>query len=233
MREGLTLVVGGRKLADRLMLADDAPRLVRLRARSAPPTTSGIERLIQTHGLGPRLTLLAHRLVPSSTFMREWCPLARRGMPGLALAYLWRPFWLMWKLPRGAAVWAGAVAPRERRARIPAFLAGGRWALGAWWRCRAQLRRGGLNSVEISMPPSERAGARNGVERVLSRVHASCLERSLVRQCWHAAHGRPRDVVIGVRGTAPNFEAHAWLDGDSEGAEAFTEITRWPAPPRR
>jgi hypothetical protein len=102
----------------------------------------------------------------------------------------------------------------------------------AWWRCRTQLRRGGLNAVALPTPPSDRAGARNGVERVLHGVHATCLERSLVRQCWHAAHGRPREVVIGVRGTRANFEAHAWLDGDPESLEEFTELKRWPPPPR-
>jgi hypothetical protein len=116
----------------------------------------------------------------------------------------------------------------SRRARIPAFVAGGWWALRAWPRCRAQLRRGGLDAVELPVPPPDRPGAQNGVRRVLGYVPASCLERALVRQRWHAAHGQPRDVVIGVRGPAADFGAHAWLEGDPGGPGEFTELTRWP-----
>ncbi len=42
MNEGLKLVAGGRELADRLALADDASRTARLRARSAPITSRGL-----------------------------------------------------------------------------------------------------------------------------------------------------------------------------------------------
>lgn len=231
MREGLSLVEGGRELADAFGLADDASRFVRLRARGAPTTASGIERLILARGVRSRLALLASKLAPSPAFLREWSPLARRGRPGLMVAYLRRPLWLAWNLPRGFAAWCEAALPHDRRRRIPAFLAGGRWALRAWWRCRRQLRRGGLQAVTLPEPPAERPGARNGVERVLRGVHATCLEASLVRQRWHAAHGRPRDVVIGVQGTRERFRAHAWLDGDPDGVEEFTELKRW-APPQ-
>jgi hypothetical protein len=36
-----------------------------------------------------------------------------------------------------------------------------------------------------------------------------------VLQRWRAAHGEPRDVVVGVRGTAAAFGAHAWLDDEA------------------
>jgi len=66
------------------------------------------------------------------------------------------------------------------------------------------------------------------VAAVLARRPASCLERALVLQRWDAAHGRPRDVVIGVTSPA-DFSAHAWLDGDPAGAGPFQELLRLPA----
>jgi hypothetical protein len=46
---------------------------------------------------------VASELAPSGDFMRDSSALARRGALGLVAAYLWRPFLLAWKLPRGAA----------------------------------------------------------------------------------------------------------------------------------
>ncbi len=54
--------------------------------------------------------------------------------------------------------------------------------------------------------------------------NASCLERSLLRQAWLRGRGTVRDVVIGVR-SKDGFEAHAWLDGDADGAD-YAEIHR-------
>jgi glycosyltransferase involved in cell wall biosynthesis len=228
MREGLKLVDGGPEFADALGLADDATRLVRLQARTPPPTSSGIERLLATRGWRGRIALLASRFFPSPSFMRQWKGLARSGPAGLALAYLWRPLWLLWHAPRGLAAWVAAALPRERRARVPAFLAGARWGLRAWWRCRRQLRRGGLQAVALSDPPADLPGAVNGVRRALDGVHASCLQRSLVLQHWESSHGNGRDVIIGVRGGTSKFGAHAWLDGEPQEPGVFTELKRWP-----
>lgn len=47
----------------------------------------------------------------------------------------------------------------------------------------------------------------------LRRWRESCLVNAIVLQAWEAAHGRRRDLVVGV--TGPNgFRAHAWLEGD-------------------
>jgi hypothetical protein len=230
MREGLRLVPGGIELADRLALADDAPRSVRLRVRAAPIASVAIEQLIATRGARARLTLLARKLMPSPAFMRLSRPVARRGRSGLALAYLWRALRLMANLPRGSVTWLGVALPAPRRARIPALLRGACWALRAWLCCRVQLRRGGLRAVRLPSSPSDRPGAQSGVHRALAHLPASCLERSLIRQRWHAARGRPLDVVIGVRGPAAKFGAHAWLDGDRPDPEAFHELARWPPP---
>ncbi len=62
---------------------------------------------------------------------------------------------------------------------------------------------------------------------VLRRERYTCLERALVRQAWHAAHGDRRDVIIGVQAPSAGFAAHAWLDGDaSSQTEAFAELAR-------
>jgi Transglutaminase-like superfamily len=47
----------------------------------------------------------------------------------------------------------------------------------------------------------------------LSRMRESCLVNAIVVQAWDSAHGRRRDLVVGVTGP-DGFRAHAWLDGD-------------------
>ena len=48
----------------------------------------------------------------------------------------------------------------------------------------------------------------------LRRWHESCLVNAIVLQAWEAAHGRRRDLVVGITGP-DGFSAHAWLQGDS------------------
>jgi hypothetical protein len=102
----------------------------------------------------------------------------------------------------------------------------------AWWtaralrRARTDLRDGALREVALPAPPRVPADAEHGVRAVLRLPGHSCLERSLVRQRWLAAHDDPRDVVIGTTGPA-DFQAHAWLDGDDDGAR-FVELSRLP-----
>jgi hypothetical protein len=57
------------------------------------------------------------------------------------------------------------------------------------------------------------ADAERGVKAALRRSGASCLVSALVRQRWEVAHGRRRDLVVGVTGPV-EFRAHAWLEGD-------------------
>jgi Transglutaminase-like superfamily len=65
-------------------------------------------------------------------------------------------------------------------------------------------------------PPALPATARRGVEAVLRRSGATCLEAALVRQRWLRAHGVMRDVVIGVTAPRDGFRAHAWLADPGE-----------------
>jgi hypothetical protein len=115
---GLRLDAAGRDVANGLGLTDTVPRQLRLRAGAPTATVQGIEVLITTRGVGARLRLLAYQLVPSRRFMLASSPLARRGRLGLVCAYLWRPFRLMMKLPRGVQAWLRAAAPAPRP-RLP------------------------------------------------------------------------------------------------------------------
>jgi hypothetical protein len=116
-------------------------------------------------------------------------------------------------------------------------VSGGRRLLRAlragWWTLRAvravssQLARHALTPVVVPAVPAALAGSGpRAVEAVLRWRRAPCLERATVLQAWHLAHGRPRDVVVGVRGSA-EFGAHAWLDGAAGGA-GYTELLRRP-----
>ena len=70
-----------------------------------------------------------------------------------------------------------------------------------------------------------------GVAAVLRRRPSTCLEQATVLQAWHAAHGRARDLIIGVTAPKEGFRAHAWLDGDPQcHDEGFRELLRRPAP---
>lgn len=110
----------------------------------------------------------------------------------------------------------------------PANLRAAWWTLRALCITRRRLREGSIEHIVLPAPPQLPADAIRGVAGVLRRVDHSCLERSLVLQRWHAAHGREVDIVIGVTAPSSGFAAHAWLDGDADAA-AFDELLRLPA----
>lgn len=111
---GLRLVPSGRELADRLRLPTERPVGIGLRAATPPPVALGFDQLARANGLPARLAILRHKLFPPRTFMHKWSPRARRGRLGLALAYAWRPLWLLKKAPAGFRAWRDA-----RRAQPP------------------------------------------------------------------------------------------------------------------
>lgn len=92
---GLRLHARGRELADRLRLPTATTAEIALHAETAPPTALGLYRLRSIPGFRAKLSFLARELAPRPAFMRAVYPVARRGPAGLALAYLWRPFWLL------------------------------------------------------------------------------------------------------------------------------------------
>jgi Transglutaminase-like superfamily len=158
----------------------------------------------------------------------------------LALAYVLRPVWLLAKLPAALRAYArarrtvqvsdrprdrgGRRAPSSRPAKGPREV--GRFhpnnLRAAWWavrtarRTRRLLTASGLDAaLAPPPPPSLPAAAERGVQGGLRRWGESCLVNAIVLQAWEAAHGRPRDLVIGTTGPE-GFRAHAWLDGDPE-----------------
>lgn len=107
----------------------------------------------------------------------------------------------------------------------------------AWWarhaarRTERTLRRQGLDrALELRPPPALPYEAERGVRAALRRTEDTCLVESIVLQCWYKAHGRPRDLIVGVTEPGEEFRAHAWLEGDEPQSEPFHELLRLPAP---
>jgi hypothetical protein len=105
---GLRLLPEGAALAERLGLSDVVDREVALRAAGAHSTAIGFARLAATPGVRAKLALVARKVVPTPAFMRHWSRAARRGRLGLAVAYLWRPIWLLLHLIPAGVAWLRA-----------------------------------------------------------------------------------------------------------------------------
>jgi hypothetical protein len=117
---GLAVRPLGFELIKRLGLKGAVDVRSGLNTAGAPPAVAeGLVRLSATPGIGPRVRLLARALVPPRAALRMTHPrLARLGIPGLALAYIYRPFWLLAKLPAALRAYARArrvVDAEERR----------------------------------------------------------------------------------------------------------------------
>jgi Transglutaminase-like superfamily len=112
------------------------------------------------------------------------------------------------------------------KADLPAIRAA-LWATRALRLARRRLQSQPVEQVVVPLPPALPPSAERGLWAVVRRTDPTCLERAVVLQAWRRRQGVSRDVVIGVRGTGDDFEAHAWLDGepDPQAAE-FLEITR-------
>jgi Transglutaminase-like superfamily len=96
----------------------------------------------------------------------------------------------------------------------PANLRAAWWAVRTTRRTRRLLEAKGLDAAHPPPPPPPLpVEAERGMRGALWRMRESCLVNAIVVQAWDSAHGRRRDLVVGV--TGPNgFGAHAWLDGD-------------------
>lgn len=111
---GLAMEAAGRDLQHRLELTRGSTRTeTELRASTPPPTAVGLLRLADTPGIGAKASLVWREAFPSAAFLRNWSPLARRGPGGLALAYVWRPLWILIRL--GPALVAITRARRAAR----------------------------------------------------------------------------------------------------------------------
>jgi transglutaminase superfamily protein len=115
-----------------------------------------------------------------------------------------------------------------RRIDVPTLRAA-LWTLRALRTTRAQLRCGQIDGLRIPPPPPLPEGAARGVRAILRRRPNTCLERSLVLQRWIGTFGDAPDVIVGVSGPSGAFRAHAWLEGEPDGADQpFHELLRLP-----
>lgn len=115
---GLRARADGERLVSELGIAAEGNLPLELRAGGeAAPLTLGLSRLADTPGIGAKLRLLVRELIPSPVYMRIWSPWARRGPLQLGLAYLARPFWLLWRLPRALRAYLDARRAVRRRER--------------------------------------------------------------------------------------------------------------------
>ncbi|MDQ3608371.1 MAG: nucleotidyltransferase family protein [Actinomycetota bacterium] len=104
---GLRLLPEGRELASWLELPPARSADASLRVDSIPLALA-FEHLAMTAGFWARISLVLRELFPTPAFMRWWSPLARRGWLGLALAYCWRPAWLVVQAGPGFLAWRRA-----------------------------------------------------------------------------------------------------------------------------
>jgi hypothetical protein len=105
---GLRLSRSGSEVAVEMNLPEARSAETVLRATSAPTTSLGFEWLSRTHGFRRRSTFVARKIVPTTEFIRDWTPLARRGRAGLAAAYVWRVVWLAGKAAPAYIAWRKA-----------------------------------------------------------------------------------------------------------------------------
>lgn len=101
------------------------------------------------------------------------------------------------------------------------------WTWRAARRVHRDLASSSLDDIRVIPVPAVPNEAGRGVAAVLRRTSFTCLERALVLQAWNEAHGRPRDLIIGVTRPSEGFKAHAWLEGEPPcHDEGFKELTR-------
>ena len=155
---------------------------------------------------------------PSVARMHQARPASRAGRLALARAYGHRWLRAARTLPRGL------VDLRQARNGGPA----GRddWTADALLFVRAELATTGIGQTNPFRAPRRKI-TESSVGIVLERNAASCLERSLVRQRFYAAHGQHRELIIGVSPPNQDFHAHAWLSGDAgEGDDLYQIMPR-------
>lgn len=126
---GLRLLPEGVDLARRLGLGEVRSFRHEIRREDNVIAEELYALLFAEVGIRRKLAIAASDVFPSPDYMRWWLPLARRGMLGLACAYLWRVVWLvggapvairtLWRVQRGKVremgYGGGRAWQRERR----------------------------------------------------------------------------------------------------------------------
>jgi hypothetical protein len=115
MAAGLRLLPEGHRLAEDLGLSQGVGARTVLMSESPPPLAPGLARVAEAPGVVGKLRLLLRKLFPAPAYMRLWSGLARRGPLGLALTYVLRPLWVLWRAVPAIRAWRSA--RRQARAR--------------------------------------------------------------------------------------------------------------------
>jgi Uncharacterised nucleotidyltransferase len=108
LAQGLRSVPSGAALAERLGLPLSRSLRIALSASHSPPLALGFDWLHQLPTLRNKAVFVLHKAFPPASYMRTWSPVARRGVGGLTVAYVWRLAWLLWRAPSGFKAWRRA-----------------------------------------------------------------------------------------------------------------------------
>lgn len=109
--------------------------------------------------------------------------------------------------------------------RLAGLARGVAWSFRAGRLVTKQLDETPLHAVAVLPAPPD---APLFAVRIGLRISGSrCLARAFVRQAWWAARGGSKEVRIGFWKPAPDrYEAHAWLEGDSEDEAGWEVLWR-------
>jgi Uncharacterised nucleotidyltransferase/Transglutaminase-like superfamily len=256
---GLRRCPAGREVSAVLGLSSHLSREIALRQQDPAALSVGVDWLLRSKGSRRKVALVARKVVPPPTFLREWSPLARRGRWGLALAYLWRPVWLLWRAP--PAVWAVIVASsRARGSRSAGPASSGSSRSSFWSKVGLSARIWWTFVTVIGVErryPLPQAVARLGVAsgearprveprrlgRIVGRVlrigwwRPRCLFSALVLYRLLREQGEPAEILIGMPLDRRSKDAHAWVEvgrvdvGPPPGGRGRLPLARYPLDP--
>ncbi len=105
---GLRLLPEGEAVAVRLALPATLSVELVLQVSSTQTLAHPFERVARAPGLRAKARVVLRELVPTPSFIREWCPRARRGPGWMAIAYLYRLVWVPYHAPKGLRAWLRA-----------------------------------------------------------------------------------------------------------------------------
>lgn len=105
---GLRLAPGGRELAGRLGVPDDAAARAFSGGPPAAEAARALELVMRRDGIAAKLRLLLWLLAPPPAYLEMIHPAARRGRMHLVAAYALRPLDLLWRAPATLAAWRRA-----------------------------------------------------------------------------------------------------------------------------
>jgi hypothetical protein len=250
---GLRRAQAGCEVAALLGLSSHVSREIALREEAPAALSVGVDWLLRSKGSRQKVVLVARKIVPPPAFLREWSPLARRGRWGLALTYLWRPIWLVWRAP--AAVWAvfrassraggsGDGEPISARLSVRSkIMLCGR----IWWAFVTVIgveRRHPLPQavarLGIASPRARAQVEPRRLGRIVGKVlrigpwRPRCLFSSLVLYRLLREQGDNADLLIGMPLDPRSKDAHAWVEvgridvGPPPGGRGRRPLARYP-----